>query len=449
MTSLKKSQQPVDVESLLKEASSPDTDNKRLREIWSLTKSVRVRKAIASNPNIDSKMMSEAARLYIREVVENESFEISNLFTEDKLVKTIYEAYTNPSGVNWTTTKKNEKPLVARALVVSPRQLNHPSLLFVCAEMSKADLIREMKDPEVRRKMRRSFNGNLAHLHVSTQIYGRELGLVEPEALSNALAKQNKSSSYVTKGTYLKMTINQFKKAQVPDSIERSLVYNMIRCSPANQMKSLVSEVLKNTEYRDEGHLLLFNSLYRQFLDEKVKYMEKGRNTYMDGSLTRHDENDHAYYLSKILWSLVLIRNCKGVPNLEEANFETMFEDLKLIGFDKDFGPYRPEMDLNSTGYFVKRAEICEKLLNLKDDRTLAFYMVSGLIWGSWFAKGGSGLVETKLVNRMHRINQREFEQTGKAYYNHSYLDVWPEIGILTTNGLDYDIKKYHPQMRR
>ena len=72
------------VDGLLSEAQNPNTSPERLREIWDTTKSTRVRKAVASSPNADTKTMSMAARLYIKEVIANPSFEVMNLFDEDE-----------------------------------------------------------------------------------------------------------------------------------------------------------------------------------------------------------------------------------------------------------------------------------------------------------------------------------------------------------------------------
>jgi hypothetical protein len=146
-------QQSASVDDLYARACDPSATPVELRTLWDSTKSVRVRKAVASNPNCDSKTMKMAARLYIKEVIANPSFELLNLFNEDKTVKVLYEAYTDPQAMsrayNLMSMKSADRINVARALLVSPKLNSARILQEVCAVMNTVEFKRETKDPDV------------------------------------------------------------------------------------------------------------------------------------------------------------------------------------------------------------------------------------------------------------------------------------------------------------
>ena len=74
------------LDTLYKEACDPSTSPSRLSEIWSETKSTKIRKAIASNLNCDPQTMKLASRLYVEEVIKNGSFQLLKTFEEDPFV---------------------------------------------------------------------------------------------------------------------------------------------------------------------------------------------------------------------------------------------------------------------------------------------------------------------------------------------------------------------------
>ena len=77
-------------------AQNEKTPETILIKLWDTSKSVRVRKAIAKNPNAGPKVLRSAARLYLEEVLENPGFFMLELFDEDAWIKNLSEAYSNP-----------------------------------------------------------------------------------------------------------------------------------------------------------------------------------------------------------------------------------------------------------------------------------------------------------------------------------------------------------------
>lgn len=85
---------------LLEIALDETTTPEQLSKIWNTTKSIKVRKAVASNPNANPLTLRQASRLYIEEVVENPGFEMLKLFDDDEWIKRIGDVYEDPE--SWT-----------------------------------------------------------------------------------------------------------------------------------------------------------------------------------------------------------------------------------------------------------------------------------------------------------------------------------------------------------
>ena len=70
-------------------ALDPETSEKKLLEIWNKSKSVRVRKAVASNPNASPLVLAEGSRLYLKEVLENPAFALLEIFSDDPDIRSL------------------------------------------------------------------------------------------------------------------------------------------------------------------------------------------------------------------------------------------------------------------------------------------------------------------------------------------------------------------------
>ncbi len=90
---------------LLEIAQNESTTPEQLSKIWITSKSIKVRKAVASNPNADALTLRAAARLYLEEVLDNPAFEMLKLFDDNEWVQKIGEIHENPerwaSGVGY------------------------------------------------------------------------------------------------------------------------------------------------------------------------------------------------------------------------------------------------------------------------------------------------------------------------------------------------------------
>jgi hypothetical protein len=84
------------VKEQLQLALDEQTPDEVLCKIWQTSRSVKVRKAVASNPNASPWLLRSAARLYLEEVLSNPGFSILELFNDDPWILKISTAYANP-----------------------------------------------------------------------------------------------------------------------------------------------------------------------------------------------------------------------------------------------------------------------------------------------------------------------------------------------------------------
>jgi hypothetical protein len=134
------------------------TSEKVLYELWNVSRSVKVRKAIAGNPNASPDVLRSAARLYLEEVLANPGFSMLELFDDDPWISKVSLAYNEPRDF---LMKYGSKMYYGRAgsfdhagwaALLSPK-LTALILEKVVGFMTSAALKRALKNPQVMRKM--------------------------------------------------------------------------------------------------------------------------------------------------------------------------------------------------------------------------------------------------------------------------------------------------------
>jgi hypothetical protein len=153
------------LQSFYEEAISDETSVDRLEYIWNNTTSVRIRKAIASNPASSVKLLKEAARLYLEEVLSNASFELLAEFTTaDEWVNEVYLARTNPRQFllktpTYKLTKKSDLCLAA----LYNENIDTQSLFDISNFASIEVLRRAAKNPRVKEGVNRQILNFIKH----------------------------------------------------------------------------------------------------------------------------------------------------------------------------------------------------------------------------------------------------------------------------------------------
>lgn len=446
VTLQKKSQKAADVvAALLKEAEDPGQTPERLREIWDSTKSSRVRRAIASNANSDSKTMAMAARLYIRQVMENPSFTLLNVFAEDKIVKAMYKAYTEPEKITIISIRNvEERTNVAKALLVSPYINGVSQLQEVCAILSKSEFSREMKDPLVKNRITwiaKKFTKTRGML--STLLFLQNQDILTIEEFGESLKLIEDRRHRVGKGAYLKY-INHLLNGYRTNPKYLEYLYDFIRVNTVSVIKDLIKD---NENFLSDHCLKTFGELYKRFLDKDVdtlKKTEMGKNRW---TLTPHlDDEYHSYHLSKLVWLLIMSRNGikdRSRETLERIDMGLLFKDIKSVGFDSDYGPYECRLKFNSEEREHKNL-FCRKLLELKDDRAFLFYVSCKVLWSEWYIKGDTSTPERQVVDRINTLNGDRFAKGMKLLYSWSCIADYDYFFMVSSRGIEHNPGDYH-----
>lgn len=420
-----------DLQALIKEAQDPNTESKRLREIWLETTSSRVRKSVAGNPNSDTRTLCMASRLYIKEVMENSSLPIRNLFSEEPEIKFIMDAYSNPDEFmrdNKLRSATKAKSAVVRAILISPNLKEWRTVYDLLSHMSSSEFVRELKDKDVNRRVGKIIISNLSSFPVYSLVYFLKNKIINIAEFSYALDRRRPDELNVSKKNFL----NIFKS--IRDQTDYETIFKFINVSSTyclrNLFKSLSDEQVKNYMFTDECFADLVN-LYKDFLVLEVSSF-RGRHSYHTWG-----ESKKSFHLSKIIWEGIKFRCCL---NENSVDFNCLFKDIQLAGFDLDFGPYKCPINLGNNGSAAYRSDICKKLMEINSDYAFEFFMTCGILWKTWYAKCNPCTFESQVVDRMHEINRRK----NFKYYRYSNLSYHPTFDIMVNNGVYHVEETYY-----
>jgi hypothetical protein len=126
--------------------------------IWNTSRSVKVRKAIASNPNAGVKILRAAARLYLEEVLSNSGFAMLELFDDDEWIRKLSLAYSDPnkyiieSGGLFYSNRLHSNDHFCWAMLLSPK-LSCWAMNRVVECMSAGAFRRAIRNTELKFKL--------------------------------------------------------------------------------------------------------------------------------------------------------------------------------------------------------------------------------------------------------------------------------------------------------
>lgn len=207
---------------LLEIAQDESTTTGQLNEIWNTSRSVKVRKAVASNPNAGELTLRAAARLYMEEVLENPAFELLELFGDDNWIKSISKIYHSPE--SWVAESRyfyrNDARFeaFAKAALISP----HCSIVVLSAALeflSVTSLKRTFKHPITKSKATRllvdTMREGVGRLTLEAVLKAYNSELVSAEELFYQLKIITIVGSLsCRKGTYTKAFKNLLKQSE-------------------------------------------------------------------------------------------------------------------------------------------------------------------------------------------------------------------------------------------
>jgi hypothetical protein len=424
-----------DLTVLLTQATDPTSTPEQLVKVWNSTTSSRVRKAVASNPNCDTATLCMASRLYIREVVENPSFEIRNLFSEDPIVSDIYNAYTDPQAF-WEKGigRTKAKGPVYRAMLTSPNLKSWKVVEELVRVLSSAEFVRELRDVDVKARIRRIVKSSVDSFDISALVFFRSNSVITLPELSATLGSRRPGEFNLPRKAYCET----FRI--VRDNTDYPTLLKFVLASSNYSLRHLIkSSDLKEYLYTDQCLTDLAN-LYKDVLVYEVAAQKQhyGKNSSWYWSKMSYNDSKQSHFLAKLIWEGITYRNDLSLAGLDLTR---LFADLQMVGFDQDYGPYKCPIKFKELGLLTGRNDMCQKLLDLQDDLAFEFFMTCGVLWREWYAKDGPGNLESQVMDRMHRIN----ESRAGLYYRYSSLSgYYPSVEISNQNGLSYKPEPYH-----
>jgi hypothetical protein len=225
-------------EAELAEARDENTSHARLQEIWNTSRSVRVRKAVASNPNADPSVLRSAARLYLDEVVKNPGFEMLHLFdTGDEWIRDVSLAYQDPGAFLMSRSSyfwsRGSVEAQLKACLLSDK-LSSWVLNRVIDSISSSGLKRTIKNAEVKKRIRlllmKELNGSGSwpfDLGCIIRLYTENV--LNDEELRLAMANYGVGSCSYRKGSYVRFMSTLYKKyREAEEGAEKALFVELI-----------------------------------------------------------------------------------------------------------------------------------------------------------------------------------------------------------------------------
>ena len=360
----------ITTKELLEIAQNESSTPEQLSKVWQITRSVKIRKAIASNPNANALTLRVAARLYLEEVLENPGFQMLNLFDDDLWIKKIGEVYENPelwSRSYYYGSRADQLEPFARAALLS-ESLNETQLNSIMEFLPVASLKRAFKYEKTKNRIKLFFvskpNTQFVVRNFSLEslfkAYGS--GLIEEEGLYESL----KGICYVgtlscRKSVYVR-TVKTLLKAfdEKPEQAGRLLAMVLI--------SSRVSCIGWVERLFEREHLYV---VAKALLTVK-QIKKKGKEINRPGAATKGTIKTLASVISSIVWGPLDFEQRK-------SGLGTLYKLMCQLGLENHkWG------DSKQTWNCVQITnEMCEDLFK-EDIKVKAFY-VKNLCLGTWF----------------------------------------------------------------
>lgn len=444
----------TDIEKLLAEASDTTTSADRLKRLWSETKSSRVRRAISSNPNLGKDMIYVASRLYIKEVINNNSIELMQLFIEDVFLKRLYDAYTDPDRFfhlnrisSLSSIPRADRPCIARALLISPNLKKIDTVISCFTELSTTEFKRELDmNPESFERIKGMFKGGLdvPSACLSVLLSLNKLGVVSGDDFIKSLRfKMRGYTSLLPKGQYSSAFNDFFDKALSGSKQDyQNLVTFLLTCRPEN-----VGDLLKIKDkvkiYLSDQSLKLLSKLY---LDVLKLETVKCRVYNMGRAWNLNHDSPYSSELCSLVWDIICLRNnLTKEATVDRLDLQGLASDINLIEFNKNSGVFSP-----ASGIFERYCKTIPGLLSLSsklldlDDESFIYMVTSGILPRTWFCRNSPGSSYAKVIDRINDLNSKAFAKNYNVLYRKSELGSSPTFFISKVHmSYNRDNKKY------
>lgn len=317
------------LKSLFHQAKDENTSSAELKKLWFSTTSVKIRKAIASNPNADWEILRIASRLYIEEVLENPGFEMMSLFDSDPWVNDIALAYKSPK--EFISKSKINRYSVGfdasqycKACLLSP-EIDANEMNFVLQIISLDALKRCTKNESLKSKIRDKILEQPNMFELESAILAYNVKAIDKADIISYLRKQYRGGISAPKGRY-----NRFYSSLVSDYLR-------------GENKSEVEDLISLLFYTGRTHMTRWavrshNTNSMELLEmysrvigkvKKLDYVYQGKikkSSYLGNIIDSIGEYITTFF--KIKYS-TLLRASKPSDTKVVAHFKEMFSCAK------------------------------------------------------------------------------------------------------------------------
>ena len=346
---------------LLEIAQNESTTPEQLSKIWITSKSIKVRKAVASNPNADALTLRAAARLYLEEVLDNPAFEMLRLFDDNEWIQKLGEIHENPerwaSGVGYYSRSTGQLEPFARAALLSP-QLSPFAMVTIMEFLPVSSLTRAFKYPKTRENSRKMVFEYAGDFTMEALFKAYNGGLYNEEELYQCLRRMASIGSMsCRKSTYtrtIKSILKEYEERPEEVSPALSIILLASRASCIDWVKynfttkhldaiATTIKAAKRLFKKSHGkppssssktNIRVISSIVTGLLWEPLDFEQRKKNLgNFYKAICKLELENHEWGDSKKTWGAVVLTNelCESLKN-EDIKVKAFYVRNKCLG---------------------------------------------------------------------------------------------------------------------
>lgn len=437
-----------DLSDLYRIASDPKSTPKALKEVWEETKSSKVRRAVASNLNCDKNTMKMAARLYLKDVLNNPSLEILKLFTDDEFIARMFEAYEKPdmfAKSKHVRGNSSDRELFIRTMLLSPQLSSKPALDAIFSGLNTTVIKRELKDEEVRSRVRKIAMGGsgLAPHNSSIVLDLYSTGVIDLTEFENYLSSCSPGSIHECgSGSIKRLMESQLEKLSAENY---SLVFKlMVSCSTRSVRRSIASVLTKSS---GEKFLPLVSLLYTDILCFDVlrlREVNKSNKTWY--YQRRLDSRTSSFHISKEIWKYLDAKYVSKDKDKDEVevDFNQLMAEIKNAGLMTEYAGFDPGIRVGFSDV-ASKVKLVSSLVEIESDEDFVFVLSNLLKKPCFFANTPEGSFDSQILKRIEKIDAERFAEGKPLLVSYSDINgVHPVVHINTgaCGYKEYDVRE-------
>lgn len=407
-----------DLTALYKIATDPASTQKQLKEVWDETKSVKVRKAVASNLNCDPNTLRMAARLYLKEVIENPSFEMLKLFEQDPFVSKLFDAFEAPDAYasknknkfsSYSASKGSDVTLLARVMLLSPKLASHNTVRAIYNTLGITEIKRELKDEGVRKRLRkvvvpRDSTALLKNIGGGVVLDLYNTGVITLDEFDKFLGDCGPGNLSSGSGGSIKRLIESQLDNLTADNY--GLIFRLMVACGAHTVRNAMKSLM--TKSSGDKFLSVVSMLYKDLSYYDVVRLRKENSKNGRSYYTYYATSSCcSYQIHSIMWKFLQSKYLGDSKSWKNVNFALFMRDVEGLGLITPFSLYDPKLKIKQQDGedFNVRLRVMGEILNLSSDSQFVYVLGNLLKNDDLYAKSLPGSVDYRIAERVTRIN--------------------------------------------